>query len=46
MTMRYTHIGIEDQAKAIAKLPNSCQHMVSTSGDFSSPEQSQAVTER
>ena len=46
MTMRYTHIGIKDQAKAIAKLPNSCQHIVSTPGDSSSPEQSRAVAGR
>ena len=46
MTMRYTHIGIEDQTKAIAKLPNVCQHIVSTSGDSCSPDESQAVIER
>jgi len=45
MTMRYTHSGIEDQAKAIAKLPNSCPHIVSTPGDSRSPEQSRAVAE-
>lgn len=33
MTMRYTHIGIEDQAKALAALPNPCQHIGSISGD-------------
>ena len=31
MTMRYTHIGIDDQAKALAALPNPCQHIVSSS---------------
>jgi integrase len=34
MTMKYTHIGIEDQAKALAALPNPCQHIVSIPGDF------------
>lgn len=28
MTMRYTHIGIEDQAKALAALPAPCQEIV------------------
>lgn len=46
MTMRYTHIGIEDQTKAIAKLPNVCQHIVSTPGDSCSPDESQAVIDR
>jgi len=45
-TMDYAHIGIEDQAKAIAKLPSSCQHIVSSSGYFRRPEQSSAGTER
>ncbi len=30
MTMQYTHIELEDQAKALAKLPEACQHIVST----------------
>ncbi len=42
MTMRYTHIGIDDQAKALASLPtpkvmkdkNSCQHIVSIPTDI------------
>ena len=34
MTMRYTHIGIKDQARAVANLPNPCQHIVSIPGDF------------
>ena len=34
MTMRYTHIGIEDQARALTNLPNPCQHIVSIPGDF------------
>ena len=32
MTMKYTHIGIADQAKALAALPNPCQHIGSISG--------------
>ena len=32
--MRYTHIGIEDQARTLANLPNPCQHIVSIPGDF------------
>ena len=27
MTMRYTHIGINDQADALASLPSACQHL-------------------
>jgi hypothetical protein len=32
MTIRYTHIGIGDQAKALRQLP--CQHIVSNSAVF------------
>ena len=34
MTMKDTHIGIDDQDKALAALPNPCQHFVSISGGF------------
>ncbi len=34
MTMKYTHIGIDDQARAVANLPNPCQRIVSIPGDF------------
>jgi len=33
MTLKYTHIGLADQARAVAALPNPCQHIVSISGD-------------
>ncbi|MEX0702387.1 MAG: site-specific integrase, partial [Planctomycetales bacterium] len=39
MTMRYTHIGIDDQARALKRLP--CQHIVSKS-DFSGCQQPSA----
>jgi len=45
MTMKYTHIGIEDQAKALAGLPNPCQHIVSISGDFGGQTASSAVAD-
>ena len=32
MTTRYTHIGLADQAKALAALPVPCQHIVSNPG--------------
>ncbi len=32
MTMRYAHIGLSDQTRALAALPNPCQHIVSISG--------------
>lgn len=40
MTMRYTHIGIKDQAKALKSLPTpgSCQDIVRKSTGSSSPE--------
>jgi site-specific recombinase XerD len=46
MTMKYTHIGIDDQAKALAALPNPCQHIVSSSGDFRGHSVAEAVTAR
>lgn len=38
MTMRYTHIGLEDQARALAALPNPCRRIVSTSDVFDRPK--------
>ena len=46
MTMRYTHIGIHDQAKAVANLPNPCQHIVSIPGDFEGQTLTLPVMER
>jgi hypothetical protein len=46
MTMRYTHIGIDDQAKALAALPNPCQHIVSISGDFGGQKAAQVDAAR
>jgi len=34
MTMRYTDIGIRDQAMVVANLPNACQDIVSIPRDF------------
>ena len=47
MTMRYTHIGLEDQAKALKLLPapNSCQGIVRKSAVFGCPDKSSAVTD-
>jgi integrase len=45
MTMKYTHIGIEDQAKALAALPNPCQHIVSISDDCGGQTASAAVAD-
>jgi site-specific recombinase XerD len=36
MTMKYTHVGMDEQAKALAGLPTPCQHIVSSSGVLSS----------
>ena len=44
--MRYTHIGIHDQAKAVANLPNPCQHIVSIPGDFEGQTLTLPVMER
>jgi hypothetical protein len=46
MTMRYTHIGINDQAKAVGHLPNPCQYSGSVSGDFQGQSLAQPVTSR
>ena len=46
MTMKYAHIGIEDQAKAFAHLPNPCQHIGSISGIPEGHQQAPGVTER
>ena len=46
MTRRYTHIGIHDQAKAVANLPNPCQHIVSIPGDFEGQTLTLPVMER
>lgn len=46
MTMKYTHIGLADQARAVAALPNPCQHIVSISGDSGGQPQSQSVAHR
>lgn len=43
MTMKYVHIGIDDQAKALAALPTPCQHIVSSRGDFGGLSESAAV---
>ena len=45
MTMRYTHIGMKDQAKAVGHLPNPCQHIVSIPGDFEGQSVAQPVTD-
>jgi site-specific recombinase XerD len=47
MTMKYTHIGLDDQAKALKFLPapKSCQDIVRKPGDFGSPDKSSAVTD-
>ena len=44
-TMGYTHIGMEDQAKALAALPVACQHIVSSSAVPGVPQEAEAVTE-
>lgn len=44
MTMKYTHIGLDDQAKALAAIPSPCQHIVSIPGDFEGQKGSAAVT--
>jgi len=48
MTMKYTHIGIEDQAKALKFLPapKGCQDIVRKSTVFPCPDKSSAVSER
>ena len=46
MAMKYAHIGIEDQAKAVARLPNPCQHIGSISGIPEGHQQAPGVTER
>ena len=43
-TMGYTHIGMEDQAKALAALPVSCQHIVSSSAVIGGKGEAEAVT--
>jgi len=47
MTMKYAHIGIEDQAKALAALPapKKCQHIVSKRGVLDGPEIAQDGTD-
>ncbi len=47
MTMKYTHIGLDDQAKALKLLPapKSCQGIVRNPGDFGCPDKSSAVTD-
>jgi len=45
MTMRYTHISLDDQAKALKSLPAPCQHIVSTSADTNRHRESQTGTE-
>ncbi len=45
MTMKYTHIGIEDQARAVAVLPNPCQQIVISSVVPSSQSEAGPVTE-
>jgi len=44
--MKYAHIGLEDQAKAVAALPNPCQRIVSISGDSGGHREPQAIAER
>ena len=47
MTMKYTHIGLDDQAKALKFLPapKSCQDIVRKPGDFGCPDKSPVVTD-
>ena len=44
MTMRYTHLGIDEQAAAIRSLPPICQDIVRKSGVSGRPDKSRAVT--
>ncbi|WP_197453350.1 hypothetical protein [Caulifigura coniformis] len=37
MTIAYSHIPLKDQARALAALPNPCQHIGRISGVVSSP---------
>ncbi len=46
MTMRYTHIGIEDQARALRGLPVPCQDIVRNPAVFDCPEASPTVADR
>lgn len=46
MTMKYTHMDFEDQAKALDALPSPCQHIVSNSGDADVHEPALAVAVR
>ncbi len=43
MTMRYTHLGIDEQATALKRLPGICQHIVSKQG---LPAQQEAASAR
>jgi integrase len=46
MAMKYAHIGIEDQAKALAGLPNPCPHIVSISPDSEGQSEAKPVIDR
>jgi integrase len=46
MTMGYTHIGIEDQARALSKLPSPCQEIVRKSAVIGRPDVSAGGGER
>jgi len=46
MTMRYTHLGIADQAAALVNLPSACQHIVSKSVLSSLPKSAEARTSK
>jgi len=46
MTMQYTHIGLEDQAKALASLPSKCLRIVCTRGCTESQTVSQVGNEK
>ena len=45
MTMKYTHIGIDDQAKALAALPSPCQDIVRKRRDSNGREASSVGTD-
>jgi integrase/recombinase XerD len=46
MTLKYTHIGLQDQARALAGLPNPCQRIVSVSRVLGRPSWDMSVIER
>jgi integrase/recombinase XerD len=46
MTMRYTHLGIDDQADALKSLPGVCQDIVRKPGVFLLPDMSSGVSKR